>query len=72
MMIQLSIMKSMTKTKPRKKYACIHCGKEWDEWYLADLCFKDDMFRLEKEKRKLIPIEEYTKKQVENDTVQST
>lgn len=42
-------MKNMTKKKPRRKHTCKHCGKEWDEDYLADLCFKDDMYRLEKE-----------------------
>ena len=34
----------------KKKYYCRHCNKSYDEWYLADLCFKIDMEELENDK----------------------
>jgi hypothetical protein len=32
----------------KRKYKCLHCRKEWDEPYLADLCFKIDSENLQK------------------------
>ena len=32
----------------KRKYPCAYCGKEWDEPYLADLCFKIDSENLQK------------------------
>ena len=32
----------------KRKYYCAYCGKEWDEPYLADLCFKIDSENLQK------------------------
>jgi predicted ATP-dependent serine protease len=36
--------------KQKRLYPCNHCGKNWSEWYLADLCFKCDMENLTKQK----------------------
>lgn len=39
------------KNKTTKRlYPCRHCGNNWGEWYLADLCYKQDMENLTKEK----------------------
>lgn len=34
----------------KRKYICLHCQTEWDEDYLAELCFKIDMDNLTKGK----------------------
>ena len=34
--------------KTKRKYVCKYCQKLWNEWYLADLCFLNDMNNLQK------------------------
>jgi len=34
----------------RRCYYCKYCGSKWDEYYLAELCFKTDMENLKREK----------------------
>jgi hypothetical protein len=34
----------------KRKYYCRYCSTAWDEYYLAELCFKVDMENLQREK----------------------
>ena len=41
------------KRKKKKLYACKHCGKLFERYYMAEICFDLDMKILENPPRKL-------------------
>lgn len=34
--------------KPKRYYYCRYCGKRYDSAYMAELCFQQDMVKIEK------------------------
>ena len=41
------------KRQTKKLYACRHCGKRYERYYLAEICFDLDMSNLQNPPRKL-------------------
>ena len=42
--------------KAKKKYYCRYCGKKFDTFCMAEICFDLDMKILQNEKKNLIPV----------------